>query len=59
MPAQIRKWVNEVMIYDRADSLSSDEAASFRDSHREGGWTVGIEGIRSADELSGALDKFM
>jgi hypothetical protein len=59
MPAEIRKWVNEVMIYDRADSLSSDEAASFRDSHQTGGWTVGIEGIRSADELSDALDKFI
>ena len=59
MPAELRKWVNEVMIYDRDDALSSLEAAVFRDSHQEGGWTVGIEGIRSADELSGALDKFV
>lgn len=59
MPAELRKWVNEVMIYDRDDSLSSDEANSFRDCYSTGGWTVAIEGIRSADELSDSLDKFI
>ena len=59
MPAELRKWVNEVMIYDKKDSLSADEAASFNESHQVGGWTVAIEGIRSADELSGALDKYI
>lgn len=59
MSAELRKWVNEVMIYDRNDSLSSDEATTFRDSNQTGGWTVAIEGIRSAGELSDALDKFI
>jgi len=59
MPSEIRKWVNEVMIYDRDDKLSSDEAESFGESHQFGGWTVATEGIRSAGELSDALDKFI
>jgi hypothetical protein len=59
MPAELRKWVNEVMIYDKEDSLSRNEAASFQESHQTGGWTTAVEGIASADELSDALDKFI
>src|SRR3954470_14208562 len=59
MPAELRKWVNEVMIYDKEDWLSRNEAASFQESHQVGGWTTAIEGIASADELSDALDKFI
>jgi hypothetical protein len=59
MAAGLRRWVSELMIYDADDTLSSDEAEEFLDSHKFGAWTVGAAGIRGVSELGRALESFV
>lgn len=56
---ELRKWVSEVMIYDRDDKLSADEASEFLASYRVGGWTVDAKGISGVGELSDALKGYV
>lgn len=57
-PPQLRKWVDEVMIYDVDDDLCISEAKDFLSSYQYGGWTVGAEGVRNITQTSEALTRY-
>src|SRR5258708_4790901 len=53
---EIRKWVDELMIYDADDQSCTEEAKETLSS--EGSARLGIEGIRNARDLSAALQRY-
>ena len=54
-PGRLRKWVQELMLYDADDGLSVAEAKDFLKSYEFGGRTVAAEGVRNITEVSNAL----